>query len=196
MTNEEMAAFERLWQNSPSWAHEHIPKLLMELKKKDLQIQELQKGYAGFTAEEWFGKHGQMNSDRLDLIDKLKESNRLISEMLAALDRVHDTARCPMQSKCWACNVLKKHKDQIPDQHLAVCSVCKELIEDTFAARKAAWCEKCEGYSHNNCWGAHNLTYCKAIEKRKGAGCDCGATIAFPAHQPGCFFGGPYDLPV
>lgn len=31
--------------------------------------------------------------------------------------------------------------------------------------------------------------------KRKGEGCDCGATIAFPTHQPGCQLGGPYDVP-
>jgi hypothetical protein len=83
-------------------------------------------------------------------------------ELLMALGRAHDPGRCPYNSygKCWACVALKKYGEQMPDQHLAGCSVCKELIEDTFAARKAAWCEKCEGYSHNNCWAAHNLTYC------------------------------------
>lgn len=92
-----------------------------------------------------------------------------IDELLMALGRAHDPGRCPYNSygKCWACVALKKYGDQTPDQHLAICSVCKELIEDTFAARKAAWCEKCEGYSHNNCWPAHNLTYCTAAVKRK-----------------------------
>lgn len=92
-------------------------------------------------------------------VAKLELQNR---ELLMALGRAHDPGRCPYNSygKCWACVALKKYGDQMPDQHLAVCSVCKELIEDTFLSRAAAWCEKCDGYSHGNCRGAHNLTYC------------------------------------
>lgn len=84
-------------------------------------------------------------------------------ELLMALGRAHNPSLCPYNQygKCWACVALKKYGDKMPDQHLAVCSVCKELIEDTFAARKTAWCEKCESYAHGNCRAAHNLNYCK-----------------------------------
>ncbi len=32
--------------------------------------------------------------------------------------------------------------------------------------------------------------------KRKGTGCDCGATVAFPTHRPGCPLGGPYEARI
>jgi len=121
---------------------------------------------------------------------KLAAAELQSRELLMALDRTHDPGRCPYNSygKCWACVALKKYGDQMPDQHLAVCSVCKELIEDTFSARKAAWCEKCEGYSHNNCWPAHNLNYCRVLAEKPKEECTMNCLTRWPdmGHHPEC----------
>lgn len=78
------------WEGAPGHPKHYCDSIFYpaEVKRLELQIQELQKGYAGFTAEEWFGKHGQLNSERLDLIDKLKESDRLNDEYKKAMENV------------------------------------------------------------------------------------------------------------
>lgn len=120
---------------------------------------------------------------------EVDKSNRLYHEAVKALDGIHTPARCYYNTGlCPACNVLKAYTKRDvarttgdasnkgavgyswpekpfrssgsnPDSAPS-CSVCKDPIGDGVAIRKAALCEKCGGYSHNNCWAAHNLTYC------------------------------------
>lgn len=109
----------------------------------ELSAKHLGATYAGFTAEEWFGKHGQMNSDRLDLIDKLKESNRLNSELrdlLISVDQAYTLTfsgqRGPLDAMFRT--VGKYLKEQQTEKRLAPaplaidtrCPKCKQLVDN------------------------------------------------------------------
>ncbi len=138
-----------------------------EHQAANLQIQELQKGYAGFTAEEWFGKHGQLNSERLDLMDKLKESERIrekaiaknheLAESVSELDfKLQETNR--LNRDLWW---LLENEPSGPGEGMV------STPEDVKLQRE--WAEKYEMVRAG-------LPINTAIEKRNGEGC---------CHHPG-----------
>jgi hypothetical protein len=55
----------------------------------------------------------------------------------------------------------------------------KKIVDTYFKSRKPH-ADIC------GCWACEIRKVLLPIEKRKGGGCDCGASIPFPAHQPGC----------
>lgn len=136
----------------------------------------------------------ELQSDCIHMSNELSEKKLQIEELKKEVSRQHgEPFTCGHEPKyaggaCAACHStwieratvaerlnseFLKHRDGL----VCDCTVC-------FYARR---CDRA---------GEARRAIIKATVKRKSTGCDCGATLAFPAHQPGCPLNGPYDLPV